>query len=328
MAFSGTIGQTTFDTRKVIEHAMRLCKVPAQQITPEGIDIAKDQLFLMLSDWANRGTPLWCIEQVLLPLYNGTPGVILPVGTVDVLNANLRTMTEATGTDTSASTTYTKQLTNVAQATTLGVLWSGASVPIALECSDDGATWTTLLTEDTTVADGEWTWFDLVSATTALYFRVRATSGTLAVSRLYVGTSPSEIPLARMNRDNWTAFPNKFQSSNRPLQYWFDRQARQPIMHMWPVPNADATTSLIVAWRHRHIMDVGTLRQEIEVPQRWYDAVVKGLAERIVLQVFEADISRQPLLAQLASQALYLAQSEERDNSPVTITPNIAMYTA
>jgi len=328
MAFSGTVGQTTFDTRKVIEHAMRLCRVPAQQITPEHIAIAKEQLFLMLSAWANENTPLWCIEKVLLPLYENTPAVTLPVGTVDILNANFRTMTEATGTETSTATTHTTALSTAALATTLGVLWSGASVPLALESSDDGVTWATLQSETPSASDGEWTWFDLDSANTALYFRVRATSGTLAVSRLYAGTTPSEIPLARMNRDSWTSFPNKSQTSSRPLQYWFDRQVRIPVMHMWPVPNAEATTSLLVAWRHRQIMDAGSLQQEVEVPQRWYDATVKGLAERLVIEVVEADISRQPLLAQLAAQALYLARNEERDSSPITIAPNIAMYTA
>ena len=117
MAFSGTIGQTAFDTRKVIEHAMRLCKVTAQQITPEHIAIAKEQLFLMLSAWANENTPLWCIEKVLLPLYENTPAVTLPVGTVDILNANFRTMTEATGTETSAATTHSSTATIVIELT-------------------------------------------------------------------------------------------------------------------------------------------------------------------------------------------------------------------
>ena len=328
MAFSGTVGQTTFDTRKVIEHAMRLCRVPAQQITPEHIQIATEQLGFMLLSWANDNVPLWCIDKVVLPLYEGVPGVPLPAGSVDVLNANFRTMTEATGTSTSAATTYQTALTTAAQATTLGVQWSGDAVPIALEHSSDGVTWTTIQTENPSASDGEWTWFDLDSGITAAYFRVRATSGALAVSRLYIGTSPSEIPLARMNRDDWTSFPNKFQSSNRPLQYWLDRQARIPVMNMWPVPNADAATSMLVVWRHRHIMDVGTMRQEVEVPMRWYDALVYSLAARIVMEVPEADVSRQPTLDGMAGRALYAARNEERDNSPVRIAPNISMYTA
>jgi hypothetical protein len=34
-----------------------------------------------------------------------------------------------------------------------------------------------------------------------------------------------------------------------------------------------------------------------------------------------------PLLDQKAQQALYTAQAEERDNSPMMIAPNISVYT-
>jgi hypothetical protein len=65
MAFSETVSQTVFNTRKVIDSAMRRCRVPAQTITGEHIEIAKDQLFLLLSAWANDGAPLWCVEKQL-----------------------------------------------------------------------------------------------------------------------------------------------------------------------------------------------------------------------------------------------------------------------
>jgi hypothetical protein len=99
-------------------------------------------------------------------------------------------------------------------------------------------------------------------------------------------------------------------------------------MRLWPVPNADAETSQIVLWRQRQIMDVGTLTEELEVPQRWYEAVVSLLAAKLAFEIPEVDASLIPLLDQKASQALYMARMEERDNSPITIAPNISMYTA
>ena len=93
---------------------------------------------------------------------------------------------------------------------------------------------------------GQWTWFDLDSSVAARYFRVLATSGTLGFSQIYLGNMPTEIPLARINRDDYTNLPNKSFQSSRPLQFWFDRQVNQPVMRLWPVPNAQASLNQIV----------------------------------------------------------------------------------
>jgi hypothetical protein len=55
MAFSNTVSQTTFNTGRVIDNAFRRCKLTAEQITSEYVDIANDQLYLFLSDLANHG---------------------------------------------------------------------------------------------------------------------------------------------------------------------------------------------------------------------------------------------------------------------------------
>lgn len=327
MAFSGTISQTTFNTRKVIDSAMRRCRLPAQSITSEHIAIAQDQLYLLLSALANDSPPLWCIEKQVYPLYEGVGGVTLDLGTVDVLNSNLRTLQPVNGTNTDAAASRTIDFSSATTVTTVGVKWSAASAPLALERSSDGVSWTVVQTETPSATAGQWTWFDLESAVAAQYFRVRATSGTLDFTTIFTGNTPSEIPLARLNRDDYTNLPNKTFLSSRPLQYWFDRQARQPVMRLWPVPNATAETYQIVLWRHRHIMDVGTTSQEIEVPQRWLDAIIASLAVKLAQEIVEVDPGILPTLDALATKAMYAAQAEERDHSPTYFTPNIGMYT-
>jgi hypothetical protein len=327
MAYSNTVSQTVFDTRRVIDNAARRCKLTAQQISAEHIDIANDQLFLLLSDLSNRGIQLWCIEKQIYPLYNGLGDLTLDTGTLDVLNSNLRTLQEVTGTNVDTSTTRTVTFTTETFVTTVGIYWTAAAVPVALERSDDGVTWTTVQTETTTATAGQWTWFDLESSVATEYFRVRATTGTLSFSQIYLANTPTEIPLARLNRDDYTSLPNKTFQSNRPLQFWFDRQVQQPVMHLWPVPNEEAEVYQIVVWRQRYIMDVGSMTQEIEVPQRWYEAIVAMLAARLALEYIEVDPSMISVLDAKAKESLYFAQQEERDNSPMIILPNIAMYT-
>ena len=327
MAFSNTVSQTNFNTRRVIDNAIRRCKLTAQQITAEHIDTANDQLYLFLSDLANQGAPLWCIEKQIYPLYEGVGDITMTDGTVDILNSNFRTLQRVEGTNTDTSTARTVNFTTEIFVANVGIRWSAAAVPIALERSDDGLVWVTVQTETPTASAGQWTWYDLDSSVAARYFRVRATSGTLGFSEIYLANTPTEIPLARMNRDDYTNLPNKAFQNNRPLQYWFDRQVNNPIMHMWPVPNNAATVCQIVVWRQRYIMDVGTMTQDVEVPQRWLEAIVSGLAAKMALELVEVDVNLIPILDQKAAIALNIAQMEERDNSPMMIAPNISPYT-
>ena len=327
MAYSNTVSQTVFNTRRVIDNAVRRCKLTAQQISAEHIDIANDQLYLFLSDLANQGAPLWCIEKQIYPLYDGVGDVTMTDGTVDILNSNFRWLQPVTGINLDTSTYREVDFTSDTFVANVGILWSAASVPIVLERSDDGVVWYEIQSETPTAVAGEWTWYDLDSSVAARFFRVRATSGTLGFSQIYLANTPTEIPLARMNRDDYTNLPNKAFQSNRPLQYWFDRQVNNPIMHMWPVPNEAATVCQIVVWRQRYIMDVGTMTQDVEVPQRWLEAIVAGLAAKMALELVEVDVNLIPILDQKAAIALNIAQMEERDNSPMMIAPNISPYT-
>jgi hypothetical protein len=327
MAFSNTVSQTVFNTGRVIDNAFRRCRIPAALISAEYIDIAKDMLYLLLGELANQGTPLWCIEKQIYPLYDGVGDITTDGGTVDILNSNLRWLQEVTGANYDGPTFRSVDFSNPTFVTTVGVFWTATSVPISLQRSDDSVTWTTVQTETPSAVAGQWTWFDLDSSVATQYFRVLATSGTLSFSQIFLGNMPTEIPLARINRDDYTNLPNKSFQSNRPLQYWFDRQVNRPVMHLWPVPNAGAATYQIVLWRQRYIMDVGTMTQEIEIPQRWYEAIVSLLASRLALEIIEVDPQVIPTLTALADKALMIAQAEERDNSPMMIQPNISPYT-
>lgn len=327
MAYSGTVSQTTFNTRRVIEHAARRCKLPAQSLSAEHVDIANDNLYLLLSALANEGAPLWCIQKTIYPLYEGVNYVTTDSGTVDILNANLRWLQEVSGTNVDTATTRITEFASPTAVSTLGIFWSAASVPVEFSRSDDGVTWTIIQSEVPNVGAGEWSWYDLDSSVSAKYFRVRATSGSLGFSQIYLGNTPTEIPLARLNRDDYTNLPNKSFQSNRPLQYWLDRQSLSPVMNLWPVPNNAATVMQVVVWAHRHIMDVGTMTQEIEVPQRWYEAIVSMLAAKLAMEFIEVDPNITPVLDAKAQQALYIAQQEERDNSPINIAPSIGAYT-
>lgn len=329
MAVSGTVSTTVFNTRKVVDHAYRRCRIPPEGISSEQISFALDTLYLILSMLANRGLQLWCIQSYLMPLYQAQGLMTLPNGVVDILNTNLRTVEvlNATTTNTITSTTYQTIFSAATQVTTVGIEWSGASTSYALETSSDGSAWTTLETEaNPNAVAGNVTWVDIQGSLATLYFRVRATTGTLNQTQVILANTPNEIPMARLNRDDYVNLPNKaFQG--RPLQFWVDRLLNAPVLYLWPVPSAQFVTAQAVVWVKRYIMDVGTMTQEIEIPQRWYDAIVYVLASRLAEETPTVDPQMIAILDQKAQRALLEAENEERDDSPIYLTPNIAVYT-
>jgi hypothetical protein len=327
VAVSGTVSQTTFNTRKVIDHAFRRCRMPPEGVGSELLSVAQDTLYLLLSKLANRGLQLWCIEKDILPLYTNTAEVPVPVGTVDLLNTFLRTMEYPGGAGVQTSTSYTWTLTTAGTITTVGVNWNGTSCQFAVDYSTDGVNWEEILSvANPNLTSGATTWADIDGAPTAQYWRVRAINDNLNIDIALFGNTPNEIPMARLNRDSYTNLPNKtFQG--RPLQFWLDRTLNQPVMYIWPVPAPEYEGSQVVTWVKRYIMDVGSLTQEIEVPQRWFDAIVAMLAAELAIQLPTVDPAFIAILDQKAMRTLNEAEMEERDNSPIYFTPNIAVYT-
>jgi len=329
VAVSGTVSTTVFNTRKVIDHAYRRCRIPPEGISSEQISFALDSLYLILSALANRGLQLWCIERYLMPLYQAQGLMTLPDGVVDILNTNLRTvgvMNQNTN-NTVTSTTYQTIFPADTQVTTVGIEWSGASTAYALETSSDGVVWVTVATEDNPNAvANDVTWVDIQGSLATTYFRVRAITGTLNQTQVLLANMPNEIPMARLNRDDYVNLPNKT-FEGRPLQFWCDRQLNNPVLYLWPVPSAQFITAQVVVWVKRYIMDVGTMTQEIEVPQRWYDAIVYLLAARLAEETPTVDPQMIAILEQKAQRSLLEVEGEERDDSPIYMTPNIAVYT-
>lgn len=326
MAFSGTISTTTFNTNRVVDHAFRRCKITAQRVTAEMQDIALDLLYLALSEMASVKTPSWCIEKLVLPFYEGQPNVTLPLGTEEVLNANYRYLQQVTGSNTTTSTTYQVNFSSATAVYSVGIKWSAAAVPLSFSVSTDGITWTVVGTQTTTAASGEITWTDITPAIAYQYFKITATSGTLSYTSVFLGNTPQEIPFGVLNRDSYVAQSNQI-FEGRPTTFWFQRDINQPILHLWPAPNLASEQAQLVVWRHRQIMDVGTLQQELEIPQRWYNAIVDKLASLLAFEIDIVDVNLIPLLAAKSDASMMVAWQGDNDGSPTTIQPMIGYYT-
>ena len=351
MSTSGTVGQTVVTVQNLIDSGARRAGKLAEELTDEQMMASKQSLYYILSNLVNIGIQYWCIDKVIVGLIPGKQNYYLPVGTVDVLNANYRTLTSVnTGAYSSSGTTLnafngvgnlTCQLTtntgviginngsgNSVMINTIGILPAmSGSVTINIQYSQDNSTWTTLYSPGaTTWASGTWIYYDLQPTVSAPYWRIQQTAGSnMGFYQVVFGTMPMAINMARMNRDDYSSLPNRSFTALRPLQYWFDRTIPQPNMELWPVPNS--IQPQLELWVSRQVQDVGALSGEIEIPQRWYLAVQNMLAHQMAMELPQVDPGRITYCEQQADKYWAQAEAEERDKSPIYFAPNISYYT-
>ena len=325
MAYSGNISGTAFNALKVVDHAFRRCRLPAQAITAEMQSYALDSLYLMLSELANIKTPSWCIEKLILPMYENQPLVTLPPGTVEVLNLNYRTLQLLSGITVSLPTSVTVDFESATVVNTVGVKWNGASVNLTFQVSNDSLNWVTVGTQTTVAVAGNITWTDIAVGLPYRYFRITAPS-TINYEDIVLGNLPQEIPLGQLNRDSYVNQTNKV-FPGRPSNYYFLRDLPEPVIYLWPAPFSGAEQAQLVLWRHRQIMDTENLQQEVEVPQRWLEAITNGLAARVAAESPAVDANLVPVLEQRAAVSMQRAWDGDNDGSPIQINPGIRAYT-
>lgn len=356
MAYSGTIGTTVINVQKLIDHGARRCGKLAEELTSEQLLSARESLYFLLSHIANLGIQYWAINKKVFGLTADRYIYDMPLGSIDALNVLYRTMDRPVGSYSSSAggvvanvadgdiDTFCQQTSangniqvfygtdNPIYAGSIGILpyvAGGGSTTWSLiyEYSTDGISWNTL--EDlgeVVVTDNQWIWTDVDPGQTVEYYRVRGYNGTtLAIREWYVGNNSREIQMSRLNRDDYTNLPNKNFTANQPYQFWFNRTIPQAQINLWPVPS-DPFVQMTV-WYSRQIMDVGDLSGELEIPQRWYEAVVFMLAHRMALELPNVADNRLTYLERMADKYFFEAEQEERDKSPIFIAPNISYYT-
>lgn len=363
-----SVGNTRFSLQQLIDHAVARCKIPRQRLTGEHQVIARENLAMALAELSNKTVPLWCQERLLLPLYQQERTVRLPAGTVDLLPEStfyrLCTRVEATYassqgglpalaadgdlttslTQTAVNGSITAAFPTPTVVNQVGVLANGDQWHnLVFETSDDGTSYTVRQTVappfgeyQTLYADGRWAWYEVLTppAGGSLFFRVRETGGgTLNLRELYLGTAPTDIPMARLNREMYYTMPNKA-FAGRPLQFYLERElveaenfAERPSLLLWPVPGTESRFATVLAVRHRYMADIQDLNAGIELPIRWMDAVIWWLASYFAAEFPEVDQQREMYLQARAKEELGEAMDEERDLSPITIQADISAYT-
>jgi hypothetical protein len=132
-------------------------------------------------------------------------------------------------------------------------------------------------------------------------------------------STQTDLTITRISVSTYSSIPNKLQQA-RPIQVYINRQAAAPQFTVWPTPD-NSQTYTFVYWRLRRIQDAGaggTYTQDI--PFRFLNALVSGLAYYLSMKIPGAMERMQVLKAQY-DQDWDLASSEDREKAAVRFVP-------
>ena len=358
MAYSGTYNQTKVDVDQLISYAYRDAGRTAEEITPEYINAGKQALFYILQNSVNRGINIWLQEVVVMGAQTNQQVLPMPINCVDVLEANWIYIVNPTFSSTlpvsnvdvpllfdqSANADLNEHATTTLLANYFGAAYSqatrlyyvgfnayapggSATYNLDFQVSDDGITWTTWESfPEVTLADRKWQYYGINTTQAFNFYRLnnRTTGSTMYMRAIQFAQCQQVIPMARLNRTDYFSLPNKQFPSQRSLQYWFNRQI-DPEMYLWPVPNNNFQAfSMILECQPQ---DVGSLTNELYMPDRALNYFQCALSHRLSLQFPDADMTRIGYLEQRALAARQEFEDEDRDKSPIYFQPNISYYT-
>lgn len=334
MATSGTVGATTVDAVALVEDAFRQCGKLPSTVSAELLESARLALYKFLASLVTRGLSLWCVEKQVIGVLPYRSWFPVQRGTVDVLSVLYRLKTDFTGSTISGTGWQGIDATEDIEVDVASVMFTnGSAIALLVQSSADQVTWTTRATFSIpTTATTDWRCCDVDNTTAARYWRITTTDGSAlpTISQITFSSISRELPMGKLNRDDYVALPNKTFSvppGTNILQYWYDKQLEPRI---WTWPQSQGDTDQIVVWGQRQIQDVGALTNTIEVPARWLEAITLGLSSRLALLIPPNELppGRQDMLDNKYELALVGAEDGENDGAPIRLQPNIQGYTA
>jgi hypothetical protein len=151
----------------------------------------------------------------------------------------------------------------------------------------------------------------------------------------------TDITISRISVSTYSTIPNKL-SQGRPIQVWIQRMsgAKYPLpgpngtdsvtgidapkITVWPTPD-QGTVSVpyyqFVYWRLRRIQDAGSGVNTQDIPFRFVNAMVAGLAWYLAAKIPTVDMPRAQALKAEYEQQFQLAADEDREKAPIRFIP-------
>jgi hypothetical protein len=154
------------------------------------------------------------------------------------------------------------------------------------------------------------------------------------VIRTGTGQNQIDINISRISESTYSTIPTK-NAQGRPIQVWINRQSgadypvtgvNSPKIVVWPTPNAPGNQYTFVYWRLRRIQDAGGGVSTQDIPFRFINCMVAGLAFYLASKLPDVAPDRILFLKSEYEQQFQLAADEDREKAPIRLVPRMLNY--
>jgi hypothetical protein len=308
-----TSGTSTFnlDLNNIVEEAFERCGLELR--TGYDLKTARRSMNLLSMEWANRGINLWTVDQQTIVMNTGQPIYPLPVDTVDILDAVIRTQ---------SGSQYNQidiNISRIAEPTYMSIpnkLATGRPIQMYVNRQSGMS--------------------NAISAT--LSGNINSTDTTITLSSVANVASMGFIKIG----NETISYTNVDPSTNQLQNCWRGQNGTTaaahtsgasitvqnlPCVNLWPTPNPPGNQYTFVYYRLRRMQDAGTGgTSEQDIPFRLLPALIAGLAYNIAMKKPEVDPQRRAELKADYMEQFTLAADEDRDKASVRFVPRNMFY--
>lgn len=148
----------------------------------------------------------------------------------------------------------------------------------------------------------------------------------------------TDININRISVSTYATIPNKL-TQGRPIQVWINRRSGQtsnapgateqnPQINVWPAPDQGTESTpyyYFVYWRLRRMVDAGNGVNVEEIPFRFIEPMIAGLAYRLAMKL-PGGLERLQFLKAQYDEAWEMASGEDREKAPDRLVPRMITY--
>ena len=148
------------------------------------------------------------------------------------------------------------------------------------------------------------------------------------------GPNQTDLNITRISVSTYSTIPNKL-AQGRPIQVWVNRQSGQttnlpnaisanPQINVWPAPDQGTALQpyyVFYYWRMKRIYDAGDGVNVPDIPFRFQNCLVAGLAFMLSIKLANADPMRTQALKLMYDEAWDLAAGEDREKAADRLVP-------
>ena len=308
-----TSGASTFnlDLNNIVEEAFERCGLELR--TGYDLKTARRSMNLLSMEWANRGINLWTVEQQTIALNTGQAIYPLPVDTVDIMDAVIRTQ---------SGSQYNQvdiNISRIAEPTYMSIpnkLATGRPIQMYVN-RQSGMSNATSITLNGAINATDTTITLSSTANLASVGFIKIDNETIS----YTNVDPSTNQLINCWRgQNNTTAASHISGAAITVQ-------NLPCINLWPTPNPPGDQYTFVYYRLRRMQDAGAGGSfEQDVPFRFIPCMIAGLAYQIAMKKPEVAPDRIMMLKQDYEQQFQLAADEDRDKASVRFVPRNMFY--